>query len=62
MSLHEPHCIDRSCPGCLPPIRSFDCGHRCCDERADPFHGHFLSPSDCPRCASLPEGNRHANA
>jgi len=28
-----------------------DCGHRCCDERDDPFHGHFLPADDCPRCA-----------
>lgn len=27
-----------------------DCGHRCCDERSDPLHDHFLSAADC--CAS----------
>lgn len=29
-----------------------DCGHRCCDERTDPLHDHFLSPNECPPCSS----------
>lgn len=27
-----------------------DCGHRCCDDRRNPFHGHFLDPEDCSGC------------
>lgn len=27
-----------------------DCGHACCDERAEPFHDHFLTPEQCGPC------------
>lgn len=26
------------------------CGHDCCDEPQNPFHGHFLEPEDCQLC------------
>lgn len=31
----------------------FDCGHRCCTERHDPHHDHFLGPDDCPSCRAV---------
>lgn len=30
-----------------------DCGHACCDTRADSFHDHFLLPDQCPACFGL---------
>lgn len=43
-----------SCPECPDPSAHgpVDCGHVCCDERGDPFHGHFLTPADCTLCAA----------
>lgn len=27
-----------------------DCGHVCCDDRANTHHDHWLTPDDCTRC------------
>lgn len=27
-----------------------DCGHECCPERQNPYHGHFRGPDVCPLC------------
>lgn len=31
----------------------FNCGHRCCNERNDPRHDHFLTNDRCPACAAI---------
>lgn len=32
-----------------------DCGHRCCNDRHNPLHDHFLSPDECAQCQPEPE-------
>lgn len=28
-----------------------DCRHLCCPQRSNPWHEHFLQPTECPGCA-----------
>lgn len=31
-----------------------DCGHRCCTERSNPHHDHFLDADQCGGCMRQP--------
>lgn len=35
-----------------------DCGHRCCDHRHEPIHGHPRLPDACPACTAATERQR----